>query len=65
MSWIDSGHRITWLGGPPDPYQRPNHSGAFDHATFVDGAIADLVRKGAAEPVDFLPTVVSPLNVIP
>jgi hypothetical protein len=65
MSWIAVGYRIPWMDGPPPAVELRNHASAHAAADFVDVAVAALVATGAAEPVSYRPTVVSPLSVIP
>jgi hypothetical protein len=45
----------------------PKSKSAFEHRDFVTKAIADMVEAGAASalPTGVIPTVVSPLGVVP
>lgn len=62
---IRTGYRLPWRAAPPRRFSQRNHKGAYEHASFVSTAVADLVASGAAvrwtgpSP----PHCVSPLNV--
>ncbi len=67
MRWIDSGYALVWVTSPPIAKEIPNSKSALEHCDFVTKAIADMVEAGAASalPTGIIPTVVSPLGVIP
>jgi ribonuclease HI len=50
-------------GGPPPPSFQANHPSAFEHESFVDQAIEDLLATHAAMELSHPPTVVAPLGV--
>lgn len=66
-SWIMLGFTLMWLKttGPPTPVFFYNHSSALEHASFVDGAIEELLATGAARAVEHQPRCVLPLGVVP
>ena len=64
LSWIVSGFPLPFAGAPPAPRSFENQPSAFEHAEFVDEAIASLIASDAAGVVPYTPTVVSPLGVV-
>ena len=64
MSWINEGFPLRWKDGPPPPARFPNHKSAYNHADFVDSAIAELLASQAAAEVADPPLVISPLGVV-
>jgi hypothetical protein len=46
---ITVGFMLPWAasGPPPSPWAAANHASAFEHADFVDTAVASLVTTGA------------------
>ena len=52
---------------PPIEKKMPNSKSTFEHHGFVSKAIADMVKVGAASalPSGVIPTLVSPLGVVP
>jgi hypothetical protein len=67
MGWIDRGYGLVWVTFPPIAKEMPNSKSALEHHEFVTKAIADMVGAGAASalPTGVIPTVVSPLDVLP
>jgi hypothetical protein len=67
MGWIDKGYDLVWGTSPPIAKEMPNSKSALEHRDFVTKAIADMVEAGAASelPSGVIPTVVSPLGVVP
>jgi hypothetical protein len=67
MRWIDSGYDLVWVTSPPIAKEMPNSKSTLEHHDFVTKAIADMVEAGAASalPRGIIPTVVSPLGVVP
>jgi hypothetical protein len=67
MGWIDKGYDLVWVTSPPIAKEMPNSKSALEHHDFVTNAIADMVEAGAASalPTGVIPTVVSPLGVVP
>ncbi len=67
MGWIDKGYDLVWVTSPPIAKEIPNSRSALEHHDFVTKAIADMVEAGAASalPTGVIPTVVSPLGVVP
>ena len=64
LSWIVSGFPLPFAGAPPAPRSFENQPSAFEHAEFVDEAIASLIASDAAGVVPYTPTVISPLGVV-
>lgn len=64
---ITVGFMLPWAAGgpPPAPWASANHASAFEHADFVDTAVASLVSTGAVLRVYEAPFLVSPLGVVP
>lgn len=64
---ITVGFMLPWAAGgsPPAPWASANHASAFEHAEFVDTAVASLVTTGAVMRVSKAPFLVSPLGVVP
>ena len=60
---ITSGYRLPFLALPPAVCAR-NHRSAFEHASFVEEAIQELVESGCAIGVPTFPVVCSPLQVV-
>ena len=60
---ITSGYRLPFLALPPAVCAR-NHRSAFEHASFVEEAIQELVESGCAIRVPTFPVVCSPLQVV-
>jgi hypothetical protein len=67
MGWIDKGYDLVWVTSPPKAKEMPNSKSAFEHHEFVTKAVAEMVEAGAASalPTGVIPTVVSPLGVVP
>jgi hypothetical protein len=63
---ITVGFMLPWAAGgpPPAPWASANHASAFEHAEFVDTAVASLVTTGAVMRVNEAPFLVSPLGVV-
>jgi hypothetical protein len=64
---ITVGFMLPWAAGgpPPAPWAAANHASAFEHADFVDTAVASLVSSGAVLLVSKIPFLVGPLRVVP
>ncbi len=67
MGWIDIGHDLVWDTTPPVAKEMPNSKSALEHNELVNKAISEMVEAGAASalPTGVIPTVVSPLGVVP
>jgi hypothetical protein len=67
MEWIDKGYDLVLVTSPPIGKEMPNSKSALEHYDFVTKAIANMVEVGAASalPTGVIPTVVSPLGVVP
>jgi hypothetical protein len=63
---ITVGFMLPWAAGgpPPSPWAAANHASAFEHAEFVDTAVASLVSSGTVLRVAEAPFLVSPLGVV-
>ena len=67
MGWIDKGYDPVWVTSPPIAREMPNSKSTFENHEFVTKAISDMVKVGAASalPSGVIPTVMSPLGVVP
>jgi hypothetical protein len=67
MKWINEGCDLVWVTTPPIVREMPNSKSAFENHEFVTKAISDMVEAGVASalPTSIIPTVVSPLGVVP
>ena len=67
MKWINEGYDLVWVTTPPIAREMPNSKLALENHYLVTKAISDMVDAGAASvlPTGVIPTVVSPLGVVP
>jgi len=67
MVKIDNGYDLVWVTTPPIARGIPNSKSALENHEFVTKRIFDMDEVGAASALLFgvIPTVVSPLGVIP
>jgi hypothetical protein len=67
MDWIDFGYELVWDKRPPSPREIRNSKSSKDNHEFVTKAVDKMVEAGAvlALPSSVLPTVISPLEVVP
>jgi hypothetical protein len=67
MGWIDNDYDPVWVTTPPIAREIPNSKSALENHEFVTKAISDMVEACAASALPFgvIPTVVSPLGVVP
>ncbi|KXZ57056.1 hypothetical protein GPECTOR_5000g1283 [Gonium pectorale] len=65
LSWVREGFRLRWASGvPPKSFLGKNHASAFEHADFVDQAVADLLAAKSIKAVARKPHMVCPLGVV-
>ena len=67
MKRINEGYDSVWVTTPPIPREMPNSKSVLEKHEFVTKAISGMVEAGApsALPTGVIPTVVSPLDVVP
>jgi hypothetical protein len=67
MSWIDNGYDLVWDTTPPSPRELRNSKFSLDNQEFATTAVIEMLEACAvsALPSGVLPTVISPLGVVP
>jgi hypothetical protein len=67
MKWIDHGYDLVWDKHPPIAREMQNSHSSLEHQDFVTGAVEEMVKAGAVSilPSGTIPTVISPLGVVP
>ena len=67
MGRIDKGYDLVWVTTSPIAREMPSSKSPLENYEFVTKAISDMVEAGAAAALPFgvIPTVVSPLGVVP
>lgn len=62
LQTIEQGYKIPFITSPT-PFVKNNNNSAFEHATFVDEAILDLLSDSRVEEVYERPVILNPLSV--
>jgi len=67
MGRIDNGYDLVWETTPPVAREIPNSKLTLEYHEFVTSVISEMVEAGAASafPTCVIPTIVSPLGVVP
>ena len=67
MKWIDHGYDLVWDKHPPIAREMQISHSSLEHQDFVTGAVEEMVKAGAVSilPSGTIPTVISPLGVVP
>ncbi len=67
MNWIDHGYDLVWDKFPPVAREIRNSKSSLDNHDFVTNAVTEMLEPGAVSVLPFgvIPTVVSPLGVVP
>jgi hypothetical protein len=67
MSWIENGYDLVWDTTPPIPKELKKSKSSLDNQKIVTKGVSDMLETGAvsALPSGVLPTVISPLGVVP
>ena len=67
MNWIDHGYDLVWDKLPPTAREMRNSKSSLDNQDFVTKAVVEMMEACAISvlPSGFLPTMISPLGVVP
>jgi len=67
MSSIDNWYDLVWDTTPPSPRELRNSKSSLDNQEFVTKVVSEMLVAGAVTtlPSGVLPTVISPLGVVP
>ncbi len=67
MNWIDHGYDLVLDKLPPTAREMRNSKSSLHYQDFVTKAVAEMMEAGATSglPSGFLPTVISPIGVVP
>jgi hypothetical protein len=67
MNWIDHGYDLVWDKLPPTAREMRNSKYSLDNQDFVTKAVVEMMEACAVSflPSGVLPTVISPLRVVP
>jgi hypothetical protein len=65
LKWVEEGFDLAWKHRfPPPSFEAANHASVWEHADFVDQAIADLLAAQSILKVTRKPHMVCPLGVV-